>query len=394
MVIRDRLQTLSSKDRARLAEHILNNCPIVHVEVASRDVGYKVFQVLNTRGRQPSAHDILKTELFERANLTSEEGDRLSRNWIHYEARLGAKNFDDLLRLIRSLHDRQMRGDFVTGFCNTVLAAVDAKIFLKAYLPRFVEAYLELESGMVKLSRNVTGVDEHLARLASLDHSGWRAPALQFLVFHDRDADTAREFFCDLERLAFTMQFVVTDRDARARRYRRLSEEVMSDSALFSSNGALSLSLEERQKMTQRLSGRFGSVTQRRALVLKLNSLLRGGENLAASSDVTVEHVLPRNPEPGSQWLEDWPDLAERRELCDALGNFCILTKKDNQNADRMEFVQKRDLIFRNARKGGKFALTRDAARSDTWTPDDVRVRTKRLVDALVRDWKLDLPNG
>ena len=168
----------------------------------------------------------------------------------------------------------------------------------------------------------------------------------------------------------------------------------MSDKALFSSEGALSLTQEERDKLTQRLLGRFGSVSQRRSLVLKLNSLLPGGESLGPESDTTVEHILPRNPEPGSAWLDIWPDLAERRELCDALGNFCLLTKKDNQSADRLEFTQKRDQIFSILGLGGKFALTRDAAAYMEWTPDTVKERTQRLAELLVRDWKLDLPAG
>ena len=127
-------------DRVALANFVLNNCPMVHVEVDDRDLGHKVFQVLNTRGRQPSAHDILKTELFERAKFSSEEADKYARAWTQYESRLKTRNFDDLLRQIRSLHDRQMRGNFVTGFCNSVLEDVPARKFLTSYLPRFVHA--------------------------------------------------------------------------------------------------------------------------------------------------------------------------------------------------------------------------------------------------------------
>ncbi|MAJ09958.1 DUF262 domain-containing HNH endonuclease family protein [Ponticaulis sp.] len=394
VAIRDELKSLSAPDRQKLAEFLLKQCPIVHVEVENRDDGYKVFQVLNTRGLQPSAHDILKTELFERARLDSEQADRLARAWTQHEARLGAADFDDLLRQIRSLHDRQMRGNFVSGFCNTVLEAIPPKEFLERYLPRFVDAYQELRQGQIHLSRPIQAVNDHLARLISLDHSGWRAPALQFLVFHPRDADTAREFFCDLERLAFTMQLVVTDRDNRARRYRRLSEEIVSKRNLFASDGALSLSVDERAKLTQRLYGRFGSVTQRRALALKLNCLLDGGENLPATSEATVEHVLPRNPEPGTEWLSVWPDLVERREICESIGNFCLLSKRDNQQADRLEFREKRDRFFRDPERGGQFALTRDAAQYDEWTSEIVRARTARLADLLIREWKLDLAVG
>lgn len=392
--LRDEMLSLSREDRIALAQFILDKSVLVHVEVEDRDIGHKVFQVLNTRGRQPNAHDILKTELFERAALSSEEADKFARAWTQYEARLGTAKFDDLLRQIRALHDRQMRGNFVTGFCNSVLKDIPARAFLERHLPRFVEAYQELETGKVQLSRRMPEVDEHLARLAALDHTGWRAPALQFLVFHDRDPDTTREYFCDLERLGFAMQLVVTDRDARARRYRRLSEEVMSDAALFAPDGALTLTREERAKMSQRITGRFGSVNQRRALALKLNSLLPEGECLTTESDATVEHILPRNPDPESDWIKLWPNLAERRELCDSLGNFCLLAKKDNQKADRHSFSEKKAQFFAHPDKGMTFALTRDVLQYEEWGPDAVKDRTKRLTDLLTLDWKLDLPAG
>lgn len=391
------LQELSETDTDTLTnvcKLIFEDCPVISVNVANRDEGYKVFQVLNARGRQPSAHDILKTELFERANLSGSEADKLARAWTNHEAKLGAKDFDDLLRQIRLLHDNSPKGDLVSGFCKSVLAGMDARHFLERELPRYVDAYYELKTGNIRFSRPMPDVDQHLDLLSSLEHSGWRAPALKFLVSHDRDADTAREFFCDLERLGFAMQLIVSDRDARPKRYRRVCDEISSDKALFSRTGALALTEDERNRLTQRLAGRFGSVSQRRALSLKLNALLPDGEHIRLDADATVEHILPRGVVEGSSWMTDWPNLAERRELTDTLGNFCLLTKSDNQKADRLSFSEKRDHFFMEPKRGGQFALTRESARYDRWTADVVKNRTRKLVNLLVKAWKLDLPNG
>lgn len=388
------LSDTSPETRSKLASLLFEDCPVIDVQVANRDEGYKVFQVLNSRGRQPNGHDILKTELFERARLSIEEADRLARSWTNHEARLGAKDFDDLLRQIRLLHDPSPRGDLVSGFCRSVLANMDAKHFLEKELPRYVDAFAEIKSGNISFSRPMPDVDMHLGLLRTLEHTGWRAPGLKFLVSHDRDADTAREFFCDLERLGFAMQLIVSDRDARPKRYRKVCDEISSDAALFSKSGALSLTREERQKLAQRLTGRFGSVSQRRALCIKLNALMDGGEALSLDADATVEHILPKNVAEDSGWMTGWPDLAERRELTDTIGNFCLLTKKDNQKADRLEFLEKRDAFFLPGDKGGQFAITREVQGYNDWTPDIVKARTKSLVGLLIKAWKLDLPDG
>ena len=386
------LRDLKPDLRNKLQTVLLDQCPIVRVHVENRDEGHKVFRVLNTRGRQPNAHDILKTELFERAKLSSEEADRLARNWTAHEARLGARDFDDLLRQIRLLHDRSPKGDLVSGFCQSVLSDVSPRDFLYRDLPRYVDAYQELKAGNILFSRPMPSVNAHLNRLSALEHNGWRAPALKFLVTHDREADTAREFFCDLERLAYAMQLIVSDRDVRAKRYRNVSDDMVDDYRLFSKSGALALTMDERTKLAQRLSGRFGSVGQRRALAMKVNALLDRGEDLLPDADATIEHILPRNPGPDSDWLQTWPDLAQRRELSDTLGNFCLLSKRDNQRADRLSYADKRQSIFRNPDMGGKFAITREASLYDHWTPDIVQKRTKKLARLLIMDWKLDLP--
>lgn len=393
MALEQEISCIGTDVQRKLQDLILFNCPIIEVSVANRDEGYKVFQVLNARGRQPNGHDILKTELFERARLTGEEADRLARIWSNHEARLGARDFDDLLRQIRLLFDPNPKGDLVSGFCASVLSKIEPKKFLEAELPKYVDAYVELKTGRISFTQPRPEVDGNLNRLRALEHNGWRAPALKFLVAHDRDADTAREFFCDLERLGYAMQLVVSDREARPKRYRKVCEDIDSDRQLFARDGALALSVEERQKLAQRLTGRFGSVSQRRALCMKINALLDGGESLTPDEDATVEHILPRSVSEDSEWARYWPDLTERRELADTLGNFCLLSRQNNQKADRLSFREKRDRFFLTADGNADFAITREAAQYHEWTPDVVRARTHKLVGLLITDWKLDRAN-
>ncbi len=54
--------------------------------------------MLNTRGKEPDAHDIIKTELFQRAKFTDEEASAYAERWSEHEAALGGSAFDDLLR--------------------------------------------------------------------------------------------------------------------------------------------------------------------------------------------------------------------------------------------------------------------------------------------------------
>lgn len=386
------LENMAVAERRKLFDTIANKCLMVRVRVADRDAGYKVFRVLNMRGKEPNSHDIIKTDLFERAGFDVEQADVHSRRWAEHEAVLGGSAFDDLLRQIRLVLDKSTKGDLVNGFRKSSLGKMAVETFLSDILPDYVQAYKEISEGCVEYGDRSDEINKYLNRLRSLDHHSWRAPAIQFLVSKRDAPDEAIEFFKYLERLGFVLQLVVHNREQRNKRYRRVIEAIQSAKPISFNNrsGAFTITKDEAKKVRERLSGRFATFSQRRALALRLNAALDAGETLAPETDATVEHVLPRNPEKDSHWLLIWPSAKARRDLCDTLGNFVLLPHKVNQEADRVPYQEKKVIYF-NGAGGASFALTRDLEFEDLWTPVTVRQRTDRLADRLCADWELPL---
>ena len=382
------LGTMTPEQRRILCGIVMKGCALVRVIVDSKDQGFKVFRVLNTRGKEPGAHDIIKTELFERARFTTAEAAGYAERWAEHEARLGGNAFDDLLRQIRTIFDRTTKGDIVAAFQRGALAKIDARKFLDEFLPTYVRAYRQIETAQLEESRNSAIISNCLNHMRALEQQNWRAPALQFLAERGPDDASAPEFFQQLERLAYVMQLLVHDRDQRSRRFARIIEAVRNDRALLSKSGPLSISREEGRKVRERLIGRFATFGQRRAIALRLNAALAGGRAIPPESDATVEHVLPRTIPEDSHWLITWPDAARRREQCDTIGNFVLLTNKVNQKADRLDYRAKKEIYF-NGGGGEDFTLTRDLLHQDAWTPEIVRRRTETLAGILADAWGL-----
>ena len=382
------IERMSATERRTLADMAINHCAIDTVRVEDRDMGYRVFRVLNTRGKEPNAHDIVKTELFERARFDVRDADHYAARWVEHEAMIGGAPFDDLLRQIRTLLDRSGKGDLIAGYRKVILPKISPREFLDDHLPRYVAAYSEITLGHVNLGAASSSVDNYVNRMRALDHQSWRAPALKFLVEHRKRDDIAPDFFRLLERLSYAMQLIVPKKDQRDKRYRRVIDALDTPDALFRASSPLSLSKDEARKIRERLLGRFATFGQRRAMALRMNAALEGGETLPPEADATVEHVLPRNPEPESFWYTVWPDGHKRRELCDTLGNFILLPHEENQLADRLDYRDKKKVYF-NGAGGAHFALTRDLRHMEAWTPEIVRNRTERLADILARDWDL-----
>ncbi|MEL6257898.1 MAG: DUF262 domain-containing protein, partial [Pseudomonadota bacterium] len=389
---RKELQAMSTDARRRLAETVMDRCVFVIVRVADRDAGYKVFRVLNTRGKEPSAHDIIKTDLFEKAGFTVDEAEQYARAWAEYEARLGGSAFDDLLRQIRFIYDRSAKGDVVAGFRRAITDKLNIRRFLSDTLPAYVEAYREISKGAVKLGSRSDEINDYLNRLRALEHHLWRAPALKYLVHRRHNASDAVDFFRNLERLGFAVQLIIHDRDQRTKRYRKVMDALDTERQMYTRSGPFSLSRDEHKKIAERLRGRFATFGQRRALALRLNAALAQGRTLPPEADATVEHVLPRNPETDSQWLNVWSNALVRRELCDTIGNLVLLPHSVNQEADRLGYFQKRDVYF--AADTDPFALTEDIRPEDLWTPDTVRRRTERLANILCDEWGIKPNQG
>ena len=381
-----KIREMSEEDRRALADVVMNRCALVRVVVGDKDQGFKVFRVLNTRGKEPGAHDIIKTELFQRARFTDREAATYAERWAEHEAALGGSAFDDLLRQIRSIYDKSSRGELVSAFPKAVLSKVDPRTFLDEVLPRYVEAYRLITTGTVEEGPHAKIISDKLNQMRALDQNSWRAPALKFLVERGVNDPVAPDFFTRLERLAFIIMLVVSDRDQRNKRFNKVMDAIQNDRSLFSKNGPLSIDRSDSKKARERMQGRFATFGQRRAMALRLNAALEGGVTIPPESDATVEHVLPRNIQEDSHWLNVWPDPAKRREQCDTLGNFVLLTHKVNQKADRQDYRAKKDVYF-NGGGGLDFALTRDLEAQDAWTPDVVRRRTEHLVDILCEAW-------
>ena len=386
------LKDLPSDERMMLFETVRDRCGVVETRVADRDAGYKVFRVLNMRGREPNAHDIIKTDLFERGGFSMSEANEQSRKWAEHEAKLGGRSFDDLLRQIRFIYDKSNKGDLISGYRKSALGRTSPRTFLDDILPKYVTAYQTINKAHHHQDRSENKYQRFLSHLLTLDHQMWRAPALKFLVeFHDAP-DLAEDFFRHLERLGFLMQLVVLNRDQRNKRYRKVLDTIDSRKPInFGSRlGPYTISRDEARRMHERLLGRFATFGQRRALAMRLNAAFEGGRVVTPDDDATVEHVLPRNPENESHWMTIWPHHQNRRELCDTIGNFVLLPHNVNQAADRMTYQEKHKIYF-GGQGGENFSLTNDIVGEDLWTPDTVRKRTKRLANLLCEDWHLSL---
>ncbi len=384
--MREMLTEMSDKERSNLSNYILRRCGLVRVKVEDRDMGYTVFRVLNTRGKQPSANDILKSELFELAGFSLDEAATHSIAWNKFGRRLNATGFDELLKFIWTLHGKP-GDDILSGYRDHIVPEMSARVFLEDMLPRYVDAF-ELILGLRQPGQGFPQQAwNHMLHLRSLEHSSWRIPVLRYMISGDLSPDVLTKFFREMERVAFAMQLTRPDGNFRLRRYNRISNAIENGDDLFAEDSDLILKPEEKKMLSERLEGRFATYRQRRSLSLRINSIINDGVATPPDWDATLEHILPRNMPAKSNWTKMWPSTNQHRELVDSIGNFTLLNNAENQEADRQDFEAKKKLFFKNG--DPSFALSRDIQNITEWTPETVRERGRRLADLLRAEWEL-----
>ncbi|MEM7491755.1 MAG: DUF262 domain-containing HNH endonuclease family protein [Pseudomonadota bacterium] len=382
-VYRERFSEMTDAARTAFANALGKLVILVRVTVSDWSDGYNVFRVLNTRGKGPSDHEIIKSNLLELADLPQPEINALSARWSEFEAEIGDANMNDLLLLITNIYAKSGKGP--EGFRSGVLSKMTAENFLKEELPAYFRAYTMISSGKSTFDDPGGHITAHINYLRLIDHKVWRPVALKYLRHNSTKVDRVRDFFAKLERFAFVMMLVVTDTRARQKRYQRLLDSIGAQRGIFDRSERLKIDRFEVSQLRERLQNRIGAPRQRKAIALRLNAAVEGGYPLTPDHGATLEHVLPRNPEKGSYWDMTWLNINVRRDLCETVGNFVLLSERLNQSVDTLSFREKCEQYFADGQT--VFPLTEDLRGRTSWTPDDVRQRSKDLADILMRDW-------
>ncbi len=105
-------------------------------------------------------------------------------------------------------------------------------------------------------------------------------------------------------------------------------------------------------------------------------------------NDFHVEHILPQNPDPSSQWAKDFSE-EERESYTHSLANLTLLGGTKNAQASNLDFKDKQKIymgeeIKLNKKKPFKvmtcYKMTIDVAQYTEWTPKSLEKRKEELI--------------
>jgi hypothetical protein len=268
-----------------------------------------------------------------------------------------------------------------------------AKNFLVQKLFRYGRAFDTVATASYESVSGPDRLNELFRWLMLVDNADWVAPAIAYFHKYEHDQETLERYFTDLERLAASFLVRRINVNQRIERYATLLGSVENGEDLYTSSSPLQLGAAEKTEVLAALNGDIyhANVRARAYILLRLDRELSADPAyFNRKLSPTIEHVLPQNPEPGSNWLKLFTE-AQREELTNKLGNLALLTRSKNSAASNYEFEKKRDTYFTGKKGIVNYALTVSIlAHKGDWTPNVVEDRQKAFLAAFTKLWRLE----
>jgi len=384
-----RLAALEPEVCDRLARYVALHTYLVTVSTQDFESAYRIFTVLNERGLDLTHTDILKSEII--GQILEPQQEQYTARWETEEEDLGRADFADLFSHIRMVFAKtKARESILKEFRAEVVTQVpDGRQLIDEVVVPLSNAFEIVTRVDYKSASGADEVNALLRWLNLLDNTDWIPPAIKYVSLPNVSSIELAKFLAELERLAASILIRRVDVTRRVERYGRLLAAIERGNDLYGDDSPLQLDAAERSETIDRLRSEIYTVTRVRLYVLlRLDSALSSGGASYDHPIITVEHVLPQNPDVESTWRAGFTD-DERVHWVHRLANLVLLSRRKNSEASNYEFDVKKEKYFKTKSGTSPFALTTQVLGEDAWTPSLLEQRQDVLVDALAKLWRL-----
>lgn len=390
--LKSRVGKLSAKQRGFLVRFLAQKCFLVAVEASDQRSAYRVFSVMNDRGLNLAATDILKADII--GALPEADQDHFNTIWEDLEDHLGRERFVDLFSHIRMIHRRQKAQDALTDEFRAYVKPVERpREFIKSELEPYADAFAAVVNQTYLGTERAPEINKRLRQLSLLDNADWQPAVLVAFKKFGSDETKLAQFLKLLDRLAFQMFTARTNVNDRIRRYASVLDALDENLSFESDGHPLRLTAQEQRDWLEYLDEPlYPKVKIRRPILLRLDEAVSDGAASYGHDTITIEHVCPQTIDPNSEWgkfFEGENDAETIDEWVHSIANLVLLTRKKNAAASNWEFKRKKREYFT---KGGtsSFALTTQVANTEQWTWDALCERQISLIEILAAHWEID----
>lgn len=383
LTMRDMLREKDNLEE--FAGFLLNNALFIYVSTDNTEDAFRLFTILNNRGIPLTSADILKSSNIGKIK-DKDEVKKYAAIWEELEGKYG-ENFDRFLAFIRTmLVKEKARANLLEEFETNVYKK--GKLEMGKETIKFLMHYDNIYGEIIDLENpHLSNEYRNLITIMKLGlpSEDWIPPLMYY--YSKFKMEKLIEFLKKLE-FKFTGDWVCqqspTYRIEAMNRILSVIEKTDQKDldSLLEDKDLFGIYMEFYKQLIdgEVYKRRFG-----RYLLLKVEYLM--GDNtvhLSGYNTISVEHVLPQNPDEDSKWAEDFTK-EQRFYWLHRIANLVLISMKKNSKLSNLDFEEKKERYLNqriDAFHGNKIFIQQNA----TWTPDVLKERQKEIVEMLLKN--------
>lgn len=380
---------LQPAERRAFIEFLLTRCRFVVIEIGDEDEAWSMLGVEQTTRLPHDASEQAKITIIY--SMQAAQQEEASRIWENVQAQLGSERVTELLGHLRTQRITKRSSKPLEGELQQLYSLnQDGLDFMRSVFLLQADAMGRIDARQVGAGVLASVIQAHIELLSWLDHRLWMAPALAWLTSKGDLHRETEHFFARLERLAWMLRLASTDPNEQENRFIALTSAVRRNTSIDEWRELEIAPKTIAEALAILRSRTFYFKHMSKNVLRRLCFLLGNDPGFIDGDRITVEHVLPRNPPGGRQWLDDFGSMTSVRNHADRLGNLVILPGKLNREAGTNDWPIKRAILKRcSESERPKFRLAADAATHSHWTQDVISARTEKMIGVLFSHWQL-----
>lgn len=347
---------------------------LIYVSSQNLDDAFRMFTVLNNRGVKLRNADILKADNLS-AVKDPEKQKQYAKNWESIENYFGDE-FDGFLSRLQNILTKQRAN-------LSLLKEFEDNIFANNKLDKgdaffeFVKTYKNHNEELFDSNENLELKNLFTLMKTGFESEIWIAPLLRY---YDKFRKQNLLGFVRKLNDKFASDWIAgLTPTSRLINMNKIIDEIdkTDDSSELLNKDCLAIN---QQEITDFLEADMYGKRPTRYILLLLNYLYQSHEQqFNTPKTISIEHILPQNPENDSQWVKDFND-EQRQKWTNKLGNLIILSRRKNSSQSNKDFAEKQQKYFK-----GNVELGRSAQimACQTWTVSDVEKNHKEALDKL-----------
>ncbi len=372
---------MTDEIRRGLADYILESCRLVTITVDNADLAWDMLNTeQNTRlafSHADEAKSLILSAMPAEAHVTA------AGLWESCESMLTP---EDMFRLLSHVRAMAWRGKSQSArpvemeIVERFGIANDGLTFMVDHLVPHARRLKDLRHGHVGRD---DGERMSIARsvdfMTWIDAHTWVPPFLLWLKVHGAGAAHTVEFTRRLDCLVWMSKIAGVDPGVQETRLLRLMDEIETG---CQPNAMSRLHIESKlraEAITNLRSPNLAGKHYAGSLLRRISANMGSDPGPILRDEVTIEHILPRNPHGCKAWLV----LFRNPDGCKAhhqrLGNVVLLSGRDNQRAGTLSWEEKREILV-----SSPFLLAQNAATETVWTAQTIARRTEALINLLL----------